>query len=78
MSEQGSAGKSRQQEAKAEGEVATQLICEEEITGNNTKPAQRCGQSGKQKGYFYRHCFKPAITVSIKKRKEAITVANPN
>lgn len=39
----GSAGKSRQQEARAEGEVATQLTCEEEIMGNNMKPAQRCG-----------------------------------
>jgi len=62
----GSAGKSRQHEARAEGEVATQLFCEEEIMGNNMKPAQRCGQSGKQKAYFYQHCFKPAITVSIK------------
>lgn len=73
----GSTGKSRQQEARAEGEVATQLICEEEITGNNMKPAQRCGQSGKQKGYFYQHCFKSSVTVSIKKGK-AITAANSN
>lgn len=28
MSEGGSTGKNRQQEARAEGEVATQLICE--------------------------------------------------